>query len=141
MPEKEKWKELYEKYYGKSESPYRKYLILATIIIVTISFIYLMNYFAKPKFLTGAVSLENLQNYDNKTGSIFLERLEGNNCDIYISCPDKRIEYLESKKCESLSATKLSDITIECGNQFGVYYLFVLSDKNETYKISFEMKE
>jgi hypothetical protein len=117
---------------------------LKTILIVIAAFciffgiIFSFYYFNKSQE-TSAIKMENTQYYDNTTGSVVLANntasLSGlDSCDIFVSGPSKKIKYLDSVGCDSLSATEISkqDLLDLFNGQKGTYTIIINSQQKST---------
>ncbi len=94
-----------------------------------------------------AVKLENLPFYDSTTNAIVLSNntaaLSGlQNCDIYVSGPNKQIKYFQTVNCDKLSSTEISKQTLLSlfNNQQGIYTITIFAQNiSRGTNVSFEI--
>lgn len=109
-------------------------LTIAAAAIVTVGIFSLINYFNHPSSVT-SVKITASPYYDTQTRSVVLANntasLSGlQNCDIYVSGPNKQMKYFETVSCDSLSSIEISraDLLNLFGNQTGTYTILINSD-------------
>jgi hypothetical protein len=111
-------------------------LVVVAIFAVCFGLFFAISYFNSQPFV---IKMERTPFYDNTTGSIVLVNntasLSGlSDCDIYVSGPSKKMKYLETVGCDSLSATevKRQDLLNLFDNQKGTYTIIIDSEQKST---------
>jgi len=116
-------------------------VIIIVIAVLGISFgiLFSLSYLTRQP---STVKMENTPYYDSTTDSVVLTNntvsLSGlDSCDIFVSGPSKKIKYLETVDCDSLSATEISkqDLLDLFNGQKGTYTIIINSQQKPTGRI------
>jgi hypothetical protein len=118
---------------------------LKTILIVIVISVVCFGLFFAFSYINSqpsSVKMENTPYYDNSTASIVLANntasLSGlNSCDIYVSGPNKKIKFLQTVDCDSLSSTEIKkqDLLDLFNGQKGTYIILINSEQKPTGRI------
>jgi len=122
-----------------SEIELKVIIIVIAAFAVSLGILFSFSYLNKQPT---AIKMENIPYYDSSTKSVVLANntasLSGlDSCDIFVSGPSKKIQFLETVDCSSLSSTTISreDLLDLFGGQKGTYTIIINSQQKSTGRI------